>query len=156
MHILHYQCRKLVSADQKSNTANYKHNFAVEIAPICKDDLVILPRKLAMNLSNISSVVLVKGVAAGIHVLDPFTCERQEVSSEKYWRHQFTPVMTFKDLTRFVVLSVDPIYVAEDRPSAKRRTKASRMQLAECVVVREKDLGAPIHISSRCAFLIQS
>lgn len=28
--------RKLVSADKKDNTANFKHNFLVDIVPICK------------------------------------------------------------------------------------------------------------------------
>ena len=88
--------RKLVSADNHSNTANYKHNYGVTIAPICKvcticannitdetyffhfqDDLVVLPRKLAQNCSNISPLVLVKAITAEIHVLDPLTCEVQ-------------------------------------------------------------------------------
>jgi nonsense-mediated mRNA decay protein 3 len=28
--------RKLVSADHSANTANFKHNFLVDIVPICK------------------------------------------------------------------------------------------------------------------------
>jgi nonsense-mediated mRNA decay protein 3 len=28
--------RKLVSADKSDNTANFKHNFLVDIVPICK------------------------------------------------------------------------------------------------------------------------
>lgn len=28
--------RKLVSADHSANTANFKHNYLIEIAPICK------------------------------------------------------------------------------------------------------------------------
>lgn len=67
--------RKLVSADFSNNTANFKHNHMVEIAPICKDDLVILPKELAKNLSNIARLVLVRNVAADIHVFDPYTLE---------------------------------------------------------------------------------
>lgn len=40
-----------------------------------QDDLVILPKELARNLSDISPLVLVKAVSAGIHVVDPFTGE---------------------------------------------------------------------------------
>jgi hypothetical protein len=36
---------------------------------------VILPKELARNLSDISPLVLVKAVSAGIHVVDPFTGE---------------------------------------------------------------------------------
>lgn len=67
--------RKLVSADHKSNMANFKNNFIVEIVPICKDDLIILPKKLAQNLSDISSLCLIKGIGAGIHIIDPLTGE---------------------------------------------------------------------------------
>lgn len=49
---------------------------------------------LARNISDMSTLVLVKAVAAGIHVVDPLTGERQEVSAEKYWRKEFGAVMT--------------------------------------------------------------
>lgn len=48
--------RKLVSADHKSNVGDFKHNFIVMLAPLCKDDLVIIPKQLANNLSDISQV----------------------------------------------------------------------------------------------------
>jgi nonsense-mediated mRNA decay protein 3 len=67
--------RKLVSADHTNNIGNYKHNYIVLIPPICKDDLVILPKALAKSLSDISPLVLIKTIGASIHVLDPFTCE---------------------------------------------------------------------------------
>ena len=67
--------RKLVSADHTSNLGNFKNNYMVEIAPLCKDDLVVLPRDLAHNLSDISPLVLVKAVGAGVHIIDPLTGE---------------------------------------------------------------------------------
>lgn len=67
--------RKLVSADKKNGIAEYKNNFLVELAPICKDDLVILPKELAHNLSNISPLVLIKSVSSGIHIVDPLSGE---------------------------------------------------------------------------------
>lgn len=42
----HSETEKLVSADVKSNTANKKHTILFEIAAICKDDLVVVPKKL--------------------------------------------------------------------------------------------------------------
>lgn len=42
---------------------------------IQKDDLLILPKELARNLSNISRLVLTKRVGAGIHIIDPLTGE---------------------------------------------------------------------------------
>lgn len=67
--------RKLISADHKSNIGKFKHNFIVEIAPLCKDDLIIMPKALANNLSDFNPLALVKTVSAGIHIVDPFTGE---------------------------------------------------------------------------------
>ena len=43
----HQPSKQLISHDQKSNHYNYKHTFSVEIVPVCKDDLVMLPSRLA-------------------------------------------------------------------------------------------------------------
>ena len=133
--------RKLVSADHTNNTANFKHNYLCDVAPICKDDLIIIPKPLAKNLSDINTLLIVKHIAAGIHVVDPFTCERHEISSEKYWRWSFQATMNSKQLTRYVILSVEPILHSQ-RPSAKKRGADRKLRLAECVIARERDLGA--------------
>jgi nonsense-mediated mRNA decay protein 3 len=49
--------QELISHDVHSNTYNYKFTFAVEIVPVCKDNIVCLPRKLAQSLGNIRLVV---------------------------------------------------------------------------------------------------
>lgn len=67
--------RKLISADTTNNTADFKHSHLVEIAPICKDDLVVLPRELASKQSNISPLVLVKKVSNHICMVDPLSAE---------------------------------------------------------------------------------
>lgn len=38
--------RQLLSQDFSSNVVKYKYSYIVDILPICKDDLVVLPRKL--------------------------------------------------------------------------------------------------------------
>jgi nonsense-mediated mRNA decay protein 3 len=135
--------RKLLSADHSANVGKFRHNHLVEIAPLCKDDLVLMPTKLAANLSNISPLALVKAISAGIHVVDPLTGDRQEIDMEKYWRHEFPCKMTGKELVPFIVLSVEPLLGASAalRPSAKKRGFDKKVRLAECVVAREKDFG---------------
>lgn len=140
--------RKLISADIKQSTANYKHNYLVVIAPVCKDDLVILPKKLAATLSGISPICIVKGITAEIQVIDPLSCERAEISCDKYYRNEFGSVMNSRELVKFVVLSVEPI-LKEARVGAKRRGASGlgaagvsgKVRLGECVVARERDLG---------------
>jgi len=44
---------EIISADIHTSTANFKYSYSVTILPICKDDLVCLPLKVANSLSNI-------------------------------------------------------------------------------------------------------
>ena len=132
--------RKLVSADHKGNVGDFKHNYFVEIIPVCKDDLAVLPLLLARSLSDVNPLCLIKAVGAEVHVQDPRTGERHEVSVDKYWRHEFTPVMTSRELLPFVVLSVEPV-MQDARASAKKRGAGRKVQMAECVVARESDFG---------------
>ena len=39
--------KKLISHDVNSNTYNYKYTFSVEVVPVCKDNVVALPRQSA-------------------------------------------------------------------------------------------------------------
>lgn len=132
--------RKLVSADHKANVGDFKHNYFVEIIPVCKNDLVVLPIPLARSLSDVNPLCIVKAVGAEVHVQDPLTGERHEISVEKYWRHEFIPVMTSKEMKPFVILSVEPI-MQDVRASAKKRGAGRKLQMAECVVARESDFG---------------
>ncbi|XP_028549844.1 60S ribosomal export protein NMD3-like isoform X2 [Dendrobium catenatum] len=55
--------KQLVSHDPKSNRYNYKHTFSVEICPICREDLICLPPKVANTLGNLGPLVLCTKVA---------------------------------------------------------------------------------------------
>ena len=52
--IRHKTAKQLISHDIQSNIFNFKYTASVEIAPVCKDDLVCLPRRLAASTGNIS------------------------------------------------------------------------------------------------------
>ncbi len=59
MYIYRYKtAQELISHDTHSNTFNYKYTFSVEIVPVCKDNVVCLPRKLAQQLGNIRYVII--------------------------------------------------------------------------------------------------
>ena len=103
--------KKLVGADLKSMVYSYKHTYAIEIAPICKDDLVLLPSRTAANLGSISPLCLVYRVSNVIFLVDPTTLQTAELAAERYWREPFRPQMSSPALTRFVVLDVVPTAV---------------------------------------------
>ncbi|KAL4262623.1 60S ribosomal export protein NMD3 [Pleurotus pulmonarius] len=99
---------QLLSSDTHSNTANFKYTYSVEIAPICKDDLTVLPPKLAKQLSNISPLTICTRINNTIQLLDPATLQSVEISPTIYWRTPFDSLGTVVDLVEFTVLDVEP------------------------------------------------
>ena len=114
-HILNFfaLCRskaseQLLSADTHTNTANFKYTFSVEIAPICKDDLVCIPPKQARLLGNISPLTICTRVGNSIHLLDPQTLQLCDVTAPVYWRMPFFSLASVVDLVEFTVLDIEP------------------------------------------------
>lgn len=62
--------KQLVSHDEQSGTYHYKYTFNVELAPICRDDLAILPKPLATALGGIGPLVLVYKISKAVHIVD--------------------------------------------------------------------------------------
>jgi len=63
----------------RSNNYNFKYTFSVEIATICKDDLVAIPKALSHLLGGIGPLVLVYKVSTFIHIVDVNTMRTHEV-----------------------------------------------------------------------------
>ena len=99
---------QLLSADTHTNTANFKYTFSVEIAPICKDDLVCIPPKQARSLGNISPLTICTRVGNSIHLVDPQTLQLCEVAAPVYWRTPFFSLASVTDLVEFTILDVEP------------------------------------------------
>lgn len=96
--------RKLISEDRRNNVHRNQHTMVVEIAPLCKDDLVLLPAKGAGGVGGgLQGFVLVSRVTSVLHLVDPTTLARAELPAAKYWRHPLEAVMTSKDLVQFEV-----------------------------------------------------
>lgn len=106
---------QLLSTDTHSNTANYKFTYSVEIAPICKDDLVCIPFKQARTLSNISPLTICTRVGASFQLLDVSTLQSVEISSQIFWRSPFSALAGVTDLVEFTVLDVEPVGTSRGR-----------------------------------------
>lgn len=98
--------KQLISEDIQNADKNYKFTFSVEMVPLCKDDLVVLPKNTAGSMGNIDPLVLVYRVAAGVYAVDPRTLQMAELSSEKYWREPFRPLLPSSQLEEFIVLDI--------------------------------------------------
>jgi len=133
--------KKLISHDVNSNTYNYKYTFNVDVVPVCKDNIVCLPKQVAHNLGGISQICVVHKVAQVLHLIDPNTCQFTEISATTYYKAPFLALNSFKDLVEYTVINIEPI-LAKDRTSFSGQGKVSHKHvLADCWVTKTSELG---------------
>ncbi|KAI9161217.1 hypothetical protein LWI28_015522 [Acer negundo] len=126
--------KQLVSHDIKSNNYNYKHTFSVEISPICREDLICLPPKVALSLGNLGPLVICSKVTNSIALLDPFTLRHCFLDADQYWRSSFKCLLTSRQLVEYIVLDVESV-------SSEVNVGGSKYALADAQVARVSDFG---------------
>ncbi len=129
--IKYQKSQELISQDSHTAVKLYKFSFSVEIVPICKDDLVVLPLKLARSLGNISRLVLCSKITNSIQFLDPFTLQTADLTANVYWRSPFSSLANVTELVEFVILDVE-----------LTGTTKGRYALADITCARSVDLGS--------------
>ncbi|KAF7866710.1 hypothetical protein EAF04_005552 [Stromatinia cepivora] len=122
--------QELISMDIHTSTKSYKFSFSVELVPICKDDLVALPIKLAKSAGNISPLGLCYRIGNSINILDPQSLQTAEISCPIYWRAPFKPLADVQELVEFIIMDIEPLGPTK-----------GRWALAEATVARASDLG---------------
>lgn len=122
--------QELISTDTHSGTASYKFSYSCELVPICKDDLVALPIKLANQIGNIHPLTLCYKIGTSVYLLDPNTLQTADVSTPIYWRAPFSPIADVQDLVEFTVMDISPL-----GPTRGKHV------LAEATVVKTSDFG---------------
>ena len=123
--------QELISMDIHTSTKSYKFSYSIELVPVCKDDLVALPIKLAKSIGNISPLTLCYRVGTSINLIDPNTLQTADVSTPIYWRSPFSSLADVQELTEFIVMDIEPIGLPK-----------GRFILAEATVARASDLGS--------------
>ncbi|KAJ5585018.1 60S ribosomal export protein NMD3 [Penicillium hispanicum] len=123
--------QELISEDIHTSTKSYKFSFSVELAPICKDDLVALPLKLARQLGNISPLTLCNRIGTSINLIDPNTLQTADVANNIYWRSPFKSLADVGELKEFIIMDIEPLGQSN-----------GRFHLAEATVARASDLGS--------------
>lgn len=132
--------KQLVSHDIKSNNYNYKFTFSVEISPICREDLICLPPKVAASLGNLGPLVICSKVSNSIALLDPRTLRQCFLDAEQYWRSSFKSLMSSRQLVEYIVLDLEPV-------SSEVYIGGSKFVLADAQVARVSDFGKNDRIS---------
>lgn len=125
------QSERLVSHDIHNNTYNNKTTFSVELAPICKNDIVCLPKKIAQSLGNIHQITICHKVTGNLHFVDPFTGKVAELNTQQYWRTPFGAFCSKKQLSEFTVLDVEK----------NRDTLKAKYCQADVYLMRNNDMG---------------
>lgn len=121
----------LISMNVHTSDKSYKFTFSVEIVPICKDDLVALPIKLARSMGNITPLALCHRVGTTVNLLDPNTLQTAEIPTSTYWRSPFNALADVTELTEFIIMDIEPVGRSN-----------GRYHLAEATVARASDLGS--------------
>lgn len=122
--------QELISMDIHTSSRSFKFTFSCELVPICRDDLVALPLKLAKQIGDISPLTLCYRIGTSVNIIDPYSLQTADISSQVYWRTPFTPIADVKDLVEFIVMDIEPTNVVQ-----------GRYALAEATVARASDLG---------------
>jgi len=122
---------RLISHDEQSNVSNYKFTFSVEITPICREDLVCLPPKLAASCGNISPLVICNKVSNILHVIDPFTLSTSEISPPVFWANAFRSIAGHKQLIEYTILDINPLGPIN-----------GKYALSDVTVARSRDFGS--------------
>ena len=97
---------QLVTQDDKCNTAETHTTYSCEIAPICREDLLCLPKRLSTSLGGIGPIVICHKVHSNIVVVDPLTLRVADILGTYYWKHPFLPLASAKQFTEFYVIDV--------------------------------------------------
>jgi nonsense-mediated mRNA decay protein 3 len=110
----------------------------VELAPVCREDLVILPTNLAKDLGGIGPMVLVYKISKFIHIVDIHTMQTYEVDPTTYWKNPFKAALGRERLTEFVVLDIENV---DTNMNDSRAAIKQRFRLVRLTVARGTDFG---------------
>ncbi|WVZ67355.1 hypothetical protein U9M48_016443 [Paspalum notatum var. saurae] len=127
--------KQLVSHDAKSNSCHFKHAFSVELCPVCRDDLVFLPREASRALGGLGPLVLCIKVTSSLALLDTKNMRTVALGIKEYDRYRFEPLLTSRRLVEYVVLDV------QHDPSGGVTVLGSPYMMSWAHVARASDFG---------------
>lgn len=135
---------KMVSENVRQNTANMQTVFSVELCPVSKDDLVLLPPKTAQSCSSLAQLALCARTTGLLHFVDPKTGRRGELQADKFWKVPFLPLETSPHMVEFIVLDVEPVDATHGHQGQKPTgisTANAHVVVADIEVARASDFG---------------
>ncbi|KAK8673582.1 hypothetical protein V6N13_111909 [Hibiscus sabdariffa] len=138
---------QLVSHDTKNNSYNYKYTHSVEISPICREDLICLPPRVAVSLGNLGPLVICTKVTNNITLLDPFTLRQCFLDRDQYWRYSFKSLLSSRQLVEYDVFNVEVV-------SPEYNVGGSKYVIADVEVARVTDYRKLFYVRTHLGHIL--
>lgn len=122
--------KRYLSHNTHTNSYSFQSCFSVEIAPICKEDLICLPEKIRSKLGWIAPLLICTQITNLIQLVDPISLYIFHINSLQYWRNPFIPILYSEQLQICVVLNL------EQKPMNKAKN-----YMMEVEITRYSDFG---------------
>jgi nonsense-mediated mRNA decay protein 3 len=133
------QSKQLISNDLKNNEATYKFTLSLEIAPVCKDDLVLLPKALSKEIGGLGPLVLVYKISTFVHIVDIISMKTYELDQVLYWKNEFEAIMSRDRLTEFVVIN---IWNTDYNTNVSKAAARQKFKMVQVELARAADYGS--------------
>lgn len=135
--------KTLISHDASDNTYKYKYTYVAEIIPLCKNDLVVLPKEF--NSGGIGPLVLVRKVSNVVTVMNPCTLQQSDILPDRYWKNTFKSFANQKQLTEFIVLDIEEErnYGKNTSMDLDKKPTNKKFKLIDLEVARSDRVGVP-------------
>mmetsp|Transcript_25070 Transcript_25070/g.46053 ORF Transcript_25070/g.46053 Transcript_25070/m.46053 type:complete len:628 (-) Transcript_25070:4-1887(-) len=144
--VKHQDSKHLVSHNQNNNSYRFKRTTCVEVCPVCRDDLVFLPAKMAQALGGLPRLMVCTKATSVIGLVDPASMRCVEVTASEYWKRPCSVAAPQTRLTDFIVLDVIADEAAEGKADGRPRSDTEmkvrdRIHACEVEIARVADFG---------------
>lgn len=99
--------KQLTGQDLQNSEFRFRHTICLEIVPVCKDDLCLVPKYINAHYfgSTGNGLVLTERITSQLHLVNVETGKQVELSGAKYVAHPFLRLNL--TLIPFIVLDVE-------------------------------------------------
>ena len=147
--------KSMVGHDGKSNVHRFQAAHKLEVVPVSKNDLLLLPRRAAAAMGLPLGVALCTHVSSTAHVVHiPHRASKElftgEITASSFYRDPFRPLVSSDRLVVFQVLDITlaahgdddaPLSQGDCRRNAKKNKNRKTMRLADVEVCLESNIG---------------
>jgi nonsense-mediated mRNA decay protein 3 len=122
--------KRHLSHNTHTNSHSFQSCFSVEIAPVCKEDLICLPEQIRAKMGWIAPLLVCSRVTNLIQLVDPISLRFFHINSTQYWSNPFTPILYSEQLQTCIVLDLE-----------QKQINKTQNHIMEVEIARYSDFG---------------